>query len=237
MIVCHKYKFIFVKTRKTAGTSIEIALSEFTEGNDILTAINKEDEEIRERLNFHSSRNFHVPYISYSVQDWINYLVNGKKLVFYNHMPAIEIKKYIPSDIWNTYYKFCFERHPYEKVVSLYFFLSKKRNIDISFSDFVKKNEKNLSDSHMYFDKHANLLVDKVYKYEEINESLSEISQILRLPKCIDISKINSKTNIRPVDATVDRILDDQSIFIINKAFNMEFENLGYNKLLRNEKK
>ncbi|MEL6382956.1 MAG: chondroitin 4-O-sulfotransferase, partial [Cyanobacteria bacterium J06626_18] len=29
MIISHEYKFIFLKTRKTAGTSIEIALSKF----------------------------------------------------------------------------------------------------------------------------------------------------------------------------------------------------------------
>ena len=27
MIICHKYKFIFIKTRKTAGTTIELNLS------------------------------------------------------------------------------------------------------------------------------------------------------------------------------------------------------------------
>ena len=36
-IVNHKYKFIFVKTRKVAGTSLEIALSKFCNKNDILS--------------------------------------------------------------------------------------------------------------------------------------------------------------------------------------------------------
>ncbi len=39
MIISHKHKFIFIKTRKTAGTSIEIFLSQFCGKNDILTPI------------------------------------------------------------------------------------------------------------------------------------------------------------------------------------------------------
>ena len=37
MIVSHKYKFIFIKTRKTAGTSIEYNLSKYLGKEDIIT--------------------------------------------------------------------------------------------------------------------------------------------------------------------------------------------------------
>ena len=37
MIISHKYKFIFIKTRKTAGTTIEYNLSKYLGHNDIIT--------------------------------------------------------------------------------------------------------------------------------------------------------------------------------------------------------
>ena len=45
MIVNHKYKFIFFKSKKVGGTSMEIALSKFTSDSDIVTKIMKDEEE------------------------------------------------------------------------------------------------------------------------------------------------------------------------------------------------
>jgi hypothetical protein len=44
MIVSHRHKFIFLKTKKTAGTSIELALSELAGPEDIVTPLTKIDE-------------------------------------------------------------------------------------------------------------------------------------------------------------------------------------------------
>ena len=59
-IINHKYKFIFIKTRKTAGTSLEIALSKFCDSGDIITIIKPEDEKIRKKLGYQGpSNNLH----------------------------------------------------------------------------------------------------------------------------------------------------------------------------------
>ena len=47
MIVLHKQELIFLKTRKVAGTSFEIALSSFADETSIVTPISPEHEEHR----------------------------------------------------------------------------------------------------------------------------------------------------------------------------------------------
>ena len=37
MIISHEYEVIFVKTRKTAGSSMEIALSKYLGDKDVIT--------------------------------------------------------------------------------------------------------------------------------------------------------------------------------------------------------
>src|SRR4051812_7001975 len=120
MIISHKYKFIFIKTKKTAGTSIEIALSKYLDKGDIITKINEED--MREGLGYPGPQNYRVPYWKYTFEDLKRLLFQRQLCVFYNHAPATYIRKYIGEKVWNSYYKFCFERNPWDKTVSSYFF-------------------------------------------------------------------------------------------------------------------
>ena len=126
MIISHKHKFIFIKTEKTAGTSMEIALSKYCGENDIVTPLGKKSEVIRTELGYTGPQNFQIPFSKYSLKDWLMFIYNRKRKVYYNHISAGEVKKYISDEVWNTYYKFCFERNPYDKVVSGYFFFGKE---------------------------------------------------------------------------------------------------------------
>ena len=49
MIISHKYKFIFIKTRKTAGSSIQIYLSELCGEGDVVSTIDRPERPYRPR--------------------------------------------------------------------------------------------------------------------------------------------------------------------------------------------
>ena len=104
MIISHKYKFIFLKTSKTAGTSIEIALSEYCDDNDIITPISPKDERIRSDLGYAGPQNFISPFSEYQFMDWFNFFFkykNKRKRQYYNHITALRAKTILGEKKWN----------------------------------------------------------------------------------------------------------------------------------------
>jgi hypothetical protein len=70
MIINHQYRFISIKVQKTAGASVEIALSQFCGPTDVITPPHKKDEVLRESLSFRGPQNYYLPIGRYeSLED------------------------------------------------------------------------------------------------------------------------------------------------------------------------
>ena len=98
MITLFDSKFIFLKPRKVAGTSFEIALSSFASINSIITPISTDDELIRNQLGFLGAQNFLIPpsEIDLSKNTQFSYKKFPRfqlPLKFWNHMSAKNVKK------------------------------------------------------------------------------------------------------------------------------------------------
>jgi hypothetical protein len=183
MIVSHKHKFIFVKTKKTAGTSIDIALSRICGNDDILTIINAEDEVTRYKIAKRNAQNNKISFLKYRIIDWFRFVKHRKRRNFYSHMPASLIKHYIGLEIWNEYFTFCFERHPVSKSISHYSWRSKEVEFD-NFESYLNSEEiLKIKGDNFYKDAKGNYLVDKVYKMEEMAAAFEDIANKIGIEK------------------------------------------------------
>jgi hypothetical protein len=196
MIVSHKHKFIFIKTTKTAGTSVEIALSKFCGPDDIITPISPEDEEKRQALGFPGPQHYLAPFSDYQLSDYRRFLFRGKrKKQFYNHMPASEIMQCIEPDIWNRYYKFCFERNPWDRFISSYYWRCKS-GFRPAVKEFIAAGalprlRRGGAGLYRVDDQ---VVVDDVYRFENLAEELQIICARLGISGQIELPRTKAKT-------------------------------------------
>ena len=181
MIISHRHHYIFIKTKKTAGTSVEIALSEYCGPADVITPIVAEDEAVRSELGFRGPQNYQVPLLRYGLRDWGRLLIGrGRVKPFKNHHPAWYVRKYVAPRVWRTYYKFCIERNPWDKAISAWYFVHYRRYPRLE--DYIHSATLlQLTDWHRYAEGDR-LIVDEVFRYEDLAAGMARLRQRAGLP-------------------------------------------------------
>jgi hypothetical protein len=197
MILSHKYKFIFLKTNKTAGTSVELALSKYCGAEDIITPVTPQDEELRRSLGHPGPQNHCPSFSDYSRRDWLVAMRRFKRKRFYNHMPAREIKLLVGDEIWNSYFKFCFERNPWDRMISLYWWRCKTEPRP-AISEFIDSPETgDLTDRGIgIYTIGGKLAVDRVFLYENIEAELASVCNHLGLPEKPSLPRAKSSHRV-----------------------------------------
>ena len=171
MIISHKYKFIFIKTRKTAGTTIEYNISKYLGKNDIIPPSNQ---------SVYLSQNFiyDTKISKFLKKVKLNKISRIFENKFSEHEHAFDLKKKIDRNFFDSYFKFCVEREPVDKCIS-YYFMRKNSSTsttikqNMTWDDFVQKKRFPI-DSNMYSFGNK-LLVDKIIKYENLENELTAI--------------------------------------------------------------
>jgi len=165
-IISFKHKFIFIKTKKTAGTSLEVHLAAHCGPLDIVTRISPGNPD-------HLPRNFEDGGVRY-----------------FNHMSAHQVRELQPGP-FQEFFKFCFERHPVDKCLSHFSMLKNSpahynpRN-PTTWAEYLDRREFPV-DTARYVDcsggpKDGKVIVDKIYRYERLDEALSDISLRMGIP-------------------------------------------------------
>ncbi|MBB3142613.1 hypothetical protein [Halomonas organivorans] len=249
-IISFEKKFIFLKTRKVAGTSVEAVLRNYVGDDDIVPAVTPRDE-LYSAANGCYSKNYLLDRSKESVytglvldgrfEDATKFLSLEKKLAS-SHMTYERIEKILSSrglDIAD-FYTFTIDRHPYSWVLSNCLYDNKKYNVhgekllEVDEGLVNEKARKFLSRSDVrslinwsMYTRDDVVMVDRVAKYENINRDLAEILSEVGLGGS-KVELPDMKNNARHFNAF--EILDDDVKDQVYDIFKGAFKTLGYER-------
>ena len=180
MIISHSHRFIFIKSEKTGGTSLEAALSAHCGGKDVVTSLG----------DYWFNRDEHGQWIHRSMNE------DG----FSQHDPAAEVKRKVAPEVWNGYFKFSITRNPWDRVVSDFSWEARNKatlrpvrrwyhRAGVPFDEFRESaklfrrfvaGDWTTNDRFYLLD--GELCVDFVMRYERLTEDLEEVCRRVGLP-------------------------------------------------------
>ncbi|NBC85543.1 MAG: sulfotransferase family 2 domain-containing protein [Bacteroidetes bacterium] len=224
MIISHKHRFIYVKTRKTASTSIEIALSKYCGPEDIITPIDESGEAQRRERGYRGPQNFHIPMKYYDRFDWAALMLRGRRKQFYNHRTADFIRDHLEPGVWQDYYTFSFERNPFDKAVSFYYYKTRPPRPD--FNSWIHECRESRLTNWPLYTINGHVPLDFLGKYEALDEGLARVRDEVGLPGDIELPK--AKGGFRPDRSPYAELMDEAARDRIELVCAREIRLMGY---------
>ena len=166
-MISYKNKCIFIHIPKTGGTSLE-------------SLIWKKNEKVESNLWMGFIDEYHNKFQTGGLQ----------------HLLSSQVKKEVGEEIFNSYFKFTIIRNPYDKAVSQFEYLKKRKDlrdylgfkVGDSFNKYLeliqkKKHVQWEPQSNFIFDDENNCIVDFMGRFESFNDDTKKILKQLGLEK------------------------------------------------------
>lgn len=219
MLVSHRHKFIYTKTLKTGGTSVESYFERFC-----------------------------MPEGEWSQSHWRNEYVSEAGIIgfrgpnmpsncrWWNHMPAELIRRGVGEKVWAEYFKFCVVRNPFDKVVSAFYFARRAANHPVELANLERERALFehwlLQGTQLPLDRNKYLIdgkfcLDDVVRYESLAADLERVCARLSIAWEPDMLP-NFKTGIRPNNARVEALYTDTAKKVVESVFAFELDYFGY---------
>jgi hypothetical protein len=214
MIVSHKYRFIFLRTEKTASTSLTAALKGFLDENDLQASTR--------RPPWAKFSPIHHRALKRYCPQWFG---------LHTHATAKQVRDVVGRKIFDSYYKFAVDRNPWDRQVSLYAHRKWKKgqpveDFDRDMRSLVYRNTSYVRLNN--WSKYAiggEIVADRILRYERLDEEIDELFKTLGIPGPIVMPRLRKYTADRPHYSTY---YSDATRDLVGKWYAKEIEALGY---------
>ncbi|TPV32858.1 sulfotransferase family protein [Paucihalobacter ruber] len=206
MLISDSHKFIFIHIRKSAGGSVKIPLQIYSlpRPSDLFSKVLSK---INLEKDYHNFR-------------------------FRQHATILDVKKIMPLDIFDGYFKFAFVRNPFTRLVSEYEYIRRthshgrhKKVLALnSFNDFILYQSTRF-DAHqvnMLCDKNGAILMDFIGKFENLEEDWGNVC------KKIGLTNIAMPHTKKAETLDYSDYYPQKNIELVQKLWKRDFETFGY---------
>lgn len=256
MVINYTNNFIFMHSRKTAGSTITAALNKFLGPEDLQLGAWPDTLETGGRLNQMAKRialrnpslvllptlkktikNRRLTVGDYAVNEAIRLHFYKKGLRAGTHSSAEDVRDFDP-EFWERAFKFCFVRNPWTHAVSDFHWRTHSQQIStVDFKEFLYRlYDRNRPDPEgvrppittnwSIYTIEDEIALDYVARYENLSDELKEIGRQAGIK--IDVSGISSKGNVRDKNKRYESYYDDEAIELVRQIYRNEIDAFGY---------
>lgn len=232
MIISHLNEFVFLKSSKVAGTTVESILSLNCGPEDIITPFCKHQLAIPELQNV-TLASHRVPF------EWapglvIGGLITGQgRLHFRKHDSAKRVSKLMPDHLWNRYTKVVVMRNPFDRIISWYFWDRKEgAKSGRTFKDYVLRNRDKITSFRDQTEVNGLEIAVVYLRFENLDEDIRALYRRLGISHLNEtlLGSLRIKSGHRPAYAKPANMFADfpDGVELINKLCAKEISAFNY---------
>lgn len=220
VLVSHRHKFIFLKTKKTAGTSFEMMLEPFCAPPGHVV-----EHSAEERITDHGivgARN-------------IGKLPRAEKPFWNAHLHAKAVKRNLTGPQWRQYLKLTVVRNPFARAVSQFYWQRFVKKAPITedldenraaFAAWVFSND--FSDDRRIVHLNDAFVIDEAFRLEHGPEDIPRIGARLGLDLTVaDLPRVKDNSGFKPAIDRAALFSADVTAEVIRRMA-WVFDNFGY---------
>jgi hypothetical protein len=235
VILSWQHGFVFIKTIKTASTSVEILLSRLAGPDDVITYLPPPDEALRRQIGAPGPRNCINPGWKRRLLRLAGRSRQDATYFLHHNISAADLLARLGAD-WATLRSFTIVRDPFDRAISKFFNDHKHEAIsrlhqqrphqDADINAYIRAMpDTDLTNWHLYTEGDR-LLVTDILRYESLSDDLARVLGDMQID--LRVSLPRAKGSWRLDRRHYSEILDRDTRGRIERVAAREIETFGY---------